>query len=154
PVEPPIGARIGEGSSDAYEQHLLSTLAGRTLAGLRVVLDCANGAACWIGPQVLRDAGADVIAIHAEPDGRNINADCGSTHPASLQRAVVEHGAALGLALDGDADRVLAVDETGALVDGDQLMTMSALDMHQRGVLPNDAIVVTVMSNLGLRRAL
>jgi phosphoglucosamine mutase len=151
---PTLGTHIVEDRSDAYEQHLLASLEGRGLSGVRVVLDCANGAASVIGPQVFRDAGADVIVLHAEPNGRNINDDCGSTHPASLQRAVVEHGAALGLALDGDADRVLAVDETGALVDGDQIMTMCALDMRARGVLRDNAVVVTVMSNLGLRRAL
>jgi len=118
------------------------------------VLDCANGAASAIGPKAFRDAGADVVVLHAEPNGRNINDGCGSTHPESLQRAVEEHSAALGLALDGDADRVLAVDERGALVDGDQIMTMCALDLHARGALRNDAIVVTVMTNLGLRRAL
>ncbi len=149
-----IGKLVVEDRSDAYEQHLLRTLEGRTLAGMRVVLDCANGAASAIGPQVFRDAGAEVIPMHAAPDGRNINAACGSTHPESLQQAVAEHGAVLGLALDGDADRVLAVDERGLLVDGDQLMTMTALDMHDRGVLRNDSIAVTVMSNLGLRRAL
>ncbi len=153
-VSPAIGKQVVEDRSDAYEQHLLAALEGRTLAGMRVVLDCANGAASAIGPQVFRDAGADVVAMHDAPDGRNINADCGSTHPESLQHAVLEHRAALGLALDGDADRVLAVDERGVLVDGDQLMTMTALDMRERGALRNNAIAVTVMSNLGLRRAL
>ena len=95
-----------------------------------------------------------VHVLHAAPDGRNINDECGSTHPEELRRAVVEHGAALGLALDGDGDRVLAVDERGELVDGDQIMAMTAIDLHARGVLRNDAIAVTVMSNLGLRRAL
>jgi phosphoglucosamine mutase len=102
----------------------------------------------------LSAAGAGVVVIHDEPDGRNINEACGSTHPESLQAAVVEHGAALGLALDGDGDRVLAVDETGTLVDGDQIMVMCALDLHDRNALRNDAIAVTVMTNLGLRRAL
>jgi phosphoglucosamine mutase len=147
--ESPDPARAG-----AYGTHLLSALEGRALGGIRVVLDCANGAASMIGPEVLRAAGADVIVIHAEPDGRNINDGCGSTHPESLQRAVVEHGAALGLALDGDADRVLAVDETGALVDGDQIMTMTALDARARGHLAGNALAVTVMSNLGLRHAM
>jgi len=141
-------------SADAYVAHLLSTLGGRRLDGLDVVLDCANGAGFDIGPRVLRAAGAHVRVLHAAPDGRNINDGCGSTHPELLRRTVVEHGAALGLALDGDGDRVIGVDERGELVDGDQLMTMTAIDMHARGVLRNGAIAVTVMSNLGLRRAM
>jgi len=139
---------------DAYLAHLLSALDGRSLAGLRVVIDCANGAAYEIGPRALRAAGAEVEVLHAAPDGRNINDACGSTDPSELQRAVVDRGARLGLALDGDADRVVAVDEQGDLVDGDQIMVMTALDWHERKMLRNDAIVVTVMSNLGLRRAL
>jgi phosphoglucosamine mutase len=141
-------------SAETYVAHLLSTLGGRRLDGLDVVLDCANGAGFDIGPRVLRAAGAHVRVLHAAPDGRNINDGCGSTHPALLRRTVVEQGAALGLALDGDGDRVIAVDERGELVDGDQLMTMTAIDMHARGALRNGAIAVTVMSNLGLRRAM
>ena len=137
-----------EDAADLYVQHLVSALDAPSLGGLRVVLDCANGAAYEVGPRALRAAGADVTVLHAEPNGRNINEGCGSTHPESLQRAVLEQGAALGLALDGDADRVLAVDQTGALVDGDQIMTMLALDRRV------DAVVVTVMTNLGLRHAL
>jgi phosphoglucosamine mutase len=139
---------------ETYLEHLLSALDGRSLRGLRVVIDCANGAAFEMGPRALRAAGADVEVLHAAPDGRNINDGCGSTDPSELQRAVVEHGADLGLALDGDADRVVAVDEQGELVDGDQIMVMTALDWHDRKMLRNDAIAVTVMSNLGLRRAL
>jgi phosphoglucosamine mutase len=141
-------------SADAYVAHLLSTLDGRNLDGLDIVLDCANGAGFEVGPRVLRDAGARVHVLHADPDGRNINDACGSTHPEALCRAVVDRGAALGLALDGDGDRVLAVDERGQLIDGDQIMTMTAIDMRERGALRNDAIAVTVMSNLGLRRAM
>jgi phosphoglucosamine mutase len=142
-------------SAAAYEAHLLSTLLpGDRLAGLEVVLDCANGAGFDVGPRVLQTAGARVHVLHATPDGRNINDDCGSTYPEALRRAVVERGAALGLALDGDGDRVLAVDERGDLVDGDQIMTMTAVDLHDRALLRNNAIAVTVMSNLGLRRAL
>ncbi len=137
-----------------YIGHLLAALDGRTLHGMRVVIDCANGAAFEVGPSAMRAAGADVTVLHAKPDGRNINASCGSTHPASLQRTVREHGAALGLALDGDADRVIAVDERGEIVDGDQIMTITALDLHERGKLRGDAVVATVMSNIGLRRAL
>jgi len=139
---------------DPYVRHLLSALAGRSLDTVHVVLDCANGAASEVGPRALRATGARVDVINASPDGRNINAACGSTSPQTLQRAVVERNADLGLALDGDADRVIAVDEHGALVDGDQIMVMAALDWHQRGMLRHNAIAVTVMSNLGLRRAL
>jgi phosphoglucosamine mutase len=141
-------------AADDYITHLLSTLEGRSLGGLDVVLDCANGACSEIGPRVLQAAGARVQVLHAAPNGRNINDGCGSTHPAELQAVVVRTGAHLGLALDGDGDRVLAVDEHGDLVDGDQIMAMCAVDMHARGELPNGAIAVTVMSNLGLRRAL
>ena len=141
-------------SADAYVSHLLPTLDGRRLDDLDVVLDCANGAGFDVGPRVLRAAGARVHVLHAAPDGRNINDNCGSTYPEELCRVVRERGAALGLALDGDGDRVLAVDERGTLIDGDQIMTMTAIDMHSRRELRNDAIAVTVMSNLGLRRAL
>ena len=119
------------------------------------MLDCANGAGFDVGPRVLRAAGAQVHVLHASPDGRNINDGCGSTHPETLRRTVSERGAALGLALDGDGDRVIAVDEHGELVDGDQIMTMTAIDMHDAGRrCATTAIAVTVMSNLGLRRAL
>jgi phosphoglucosamine mutase len=139
---------------DEYVEHLAGSIAGRTLAGLRIVVDCANGSASDAGPRALRALDADVTVMHAEPDGRNINADCGSTFPASLQAAVRDHDAALGLAFDGDADRVIAIDERGELVDGDQIMAALALDLDARGALRNRAIAVTVMSNLGLRRAL
>jgi phosphoglucosamine mutase len=139
---------------DAYVAHLLSALEGRWLDGLHVVLDCSHGAAYELGPKALRAAGATVEVLHAAPDGRNINEGCGSTDPEPLRRAVLAGGADLGLALDGDADRVVAVDEQGELVDGDQIMVMTALDWHERNRLRNDAIAVTVMSNLGLRRAL
>jgi phosphoglucosamine mutase len=154
PSLPAAVAIAATDETDAYVAHLLGALEGRTLDGCKIVIDCANGATHQAGPRVLRAAGADVVVIHDQPDGRNINEACGSTHPESLQAAVVEHGAALGLALDGDGDRVLAVDETGTLVDGDQIMVMCALDLHDRDALRNDAIAVTVMTNLGLRRAL
>ena len=137
-----------------YVHHLVGALDGRRLDGLRVVLDCANGSASKLGPLTLRELGADVVVLHAEPDGTNINEGCGSTHPDDLRAAVVAHGADAGLAFDGDADRVLAVDERGDLVDGDQIMVVAALDLHERGALRGDAIAVTVMSNLGLRNAL
>jgi phosphoglucosamine mutase len=137
-----------------YEAHILQSTDGRGLDGLHVVVDCANGAASDVGPRVLREMGAQVDVIHAEPDGTNINHGCGSTHSQSLQAAVVEAGADAGLALDGDADRVLAVDHTGALVDGDQLMALLAVDLRAQGRLHDDTLVVTVMSNLGLRLAM
>jgi phosphoglucosamine mutase len=140
--------------NDPYVEHLSGVIGGRRLDGLRVVLDCANGAASQLAPLVLRGVGAEVVVLHATPDGMNINEACGSTDPSDLQAAVVASGAAAGLAFDGDADRMLAVDEHGTIVDGDQIMVILALDMHERGVLRNDAVAVTVMSNLGLRNAL
>jgi phosphoglucosamine mutase len=124
------------------------------LDDLTVVLDAANGAASHVVAPALADLGAKVHAIFTTPDGRNINDGCGSTHPQALARAVVEHGADIGLALDGDADRLLAVDHAGRVVDGDHLMAMLAIDMHDRGRLAASTLVVTVMSNLGLLRAM
>jgi phosphoglucosamine mutase len=144
----------GLGGVPEYELDMIGALQGRSLAGLSVVLDCANGASSEIAPVLFENAGADVTVMNAAPNGRNINDNCGSTHPEALQRAVVAQGADLGLAFDGDADRVLAVDENGALVDGDQIMTMAALDLQARGTLTGNAIVVTVMSNLGLHHAM
>jgi phosphoglucosamine mutase len=155
----PAGTGVGVSSElktgvDEYATHLVSTLEGRRLDGLHVVIDCANGAAFRAAPRVLRELGARVEVLHAAPDGTNINSDCGSTHPAELQRTVVGLGADVGLAFDGDADRVIAVDEHGAIVDGDQLMLIAALDLKERDRLHGDAVVATVMSNLGLRRGL
>jgi phosphoglucosamine mutase len=121
---------------------------------MRVVLDCANGAASGVSPDAFRGAGADVHVIGAEPDGLNINDGCGSTHLEPLQRAVVELGADLGIAHDGDADRCLAVDATGREVDGDQIMAILALALKDAGRLVDDTLVATVMSNLGLKLAL
>ncbi len=139
---------------DSYINHLTAVLGGPTLGALRVVLDCANGAASELAPRVLRDLGADVSSLCDRPDGTNINASCGSTHPEALQEAVLEEGAAVGLAFDGDADRVLAVDEKGRLVDGDQMLALFAKDRHRQGTLPNDTVVVTVMTNLGFHLAM
>jgi phosphoglucosamine mutase len=119
-----------------------------------VVLDPAHGAASMVGPEILARAGADLQVLHAAPDGTNINDGCGSTYPEALRRAVVDTGADLGLALDGDADRVIAVDHRGELIDGDQLITVLALDLQARHVLRDDTVVVTVMANLGLHRAM
>ena len=153
------GADVG--AVDATPEHLLgwadsvvASLEGRTLAGLRLVVDCANGAASTIAPHVLTALGAELVVIHADPDGRNINAASGSTYPADLQRAVVDEGADAGIAFDGDADRVLAVDASGELVDGDQIIAICALDLHARGRLQDDTVVITVMSNLGFRLAM
>jgi phosphoglucosamine mutase len=158
PWERPTGADVGRVSTyDAavgdYAAHLVSTV-GRDLGGLRVVLDCAHGAAWQAGPLALREAGADVVAICAEPDGLNINDGCGSTHLGVLQRAVLEHGADAGFALDGDADRCLAVDAGGEVVDGDQLLAVLALAMRDAGTLKADTVVSTVMSNLGFQQAM
>jgi phosphoglucosamine mutase len=154
----PTGADIGRvtpysASVEEYADHLVATL-DQPPAGLRVVLDCANGAAADVGPRTLRTAGVAVVAINDQPNGVNINESCGSTHLGGLRAAVLDHGADAGFALDGDADRCLAVDHTGATVDGDQLMAMLALDLHDRGRLAHDTVVATVMSNLGFVQAM
>jgi len=140
---------------DWYCGQVVAALEGRTLEGIRVVVDCANGAATTTAAQILTAAGASVVQVlAAEPDGLNINAGCGSTDPSALAAAVVVHRADAGLALDGDADRVIAVDGEGAVVDGDRLLALFACDLKSRGRLAGDAVVVTVMSNLGFRRAM
>ncbi len=155
----PVGAEVGPvatdaDAADAYVEATVAALEGRDLAGMRVVLDCANGAAWQVGPAALRALGAEVSVIGDRPDGVNINAGCGSTQPEALAAAVVAGGADLGLALDGDADRLLAVDHLGGTVTGDHLLALFAADLRARGRLHGDAVVVTVMSNLGLRMAL
>ena len=157
PWQPPTGGDVGRVTPYAtpiqeYVAHLVATT--KPLSGLRVVLDCAHGAASVAGPLALAEAGATVIAINAEPDGLNINDGCGSTHLGPLQAAVLEHGADAGFALDGDADRCLAVDADGRVVDGDQIMAILALGLRDAGRLADDTLVVTVMSNLGLLRAM
>jgi phosphoglucosamine mutase len=142
---------------ERYLDHLLATLPAQPqppLAGLRVVADCAHGAAYQIAPRALRRAGAEVIAIGAEPDGLNINEGCGSTALSALCAAVVEHGADAGIAYDGDADRCLAVDADGQPLDGDQILTILATGMKEAGRLAGDAVVVTVMSNQGFHLAM
>jgi phosphoglucosamine mutase len=124
------------------------------LDGLKIVVDCANGAAYQVAPEALWELGAEVIAIGTKPNGTNINDGCGSTSPAALQETVVAAGAHIGIALDGDADRLIVVDEHGRLVDGDQLMALIALSHARRGTLKGGAVVATVMSNLGLERKL
>lgn len=136
---------------DRYVTHLLATIPGhRRLNGLKVVLDCAHGAASGVSPDAFLALGAKVKVIGAEPDGTNINQGVGSTHPEKLQEAVLEWGADLGIAHDGDADRCMAVDERGQLVDGDQIMSILALAMKESGSLKDDTLVATVMSSLGL----
>ncbi len=140
--------------SPAYRQHVLEALQGRDLHDLRIVVDAANGAASAIAARVFRMAGADVVSIHDQPDGRNINDGCGATDTASLAATVIAERADLGLALDGDADRLMAVDDEGRLVDGDHLIAICALDLRDRGELRDDTVVVTVMANLGFRLAM
>ena len=154
----PIGGNVGRISrfadaEDRYVLHLLGTLPHR-LDGIHVVLDCAHGAAAGVSPQVFTDAGATLTVIGADPDGNNINDGVGSTHLDNLARAVLEAGADVGIAHDGDADRCLAVDRDGNIVDGDQIMAILAVSMAERGVLKDRTLVATVMSNLGLRKAM
>ena len=139
---------------EAYVDHVVAFLEGLRLDGLKIVLDAANGAAHRVGPDVLRAAGAEVIVIAASPDGRNINDACGATAPALVAAAVVEHGADVGIALDGDADRLIAVDHVGKVVDGDHIIAIVANDLRARGELRHDTVVVTVMTNLGFRLAM
>jgi len=136
-----------------YAAHLVRTI-DHPLAGIRVVLDCAEGAAHEAGPQALVDAGAEVTAIHAQPDGLNINENCGSTHLDRLRRAVLQDEAHVGFALDGDADRCLAVDHEGNVVDGDQILAVLAHAFLEQGRLAKDTVVATVMSNLGFVQAM
>ncbi len=124
------------------------------VSGLRVVIDCANGAVSPLAPSIIESLGVQVEVLHASPDGRNINDACGSTYPQDLQKSVVQSGAQVGLAFDGDADRLLAVDENGTIVDGDHLLALFADDLRERGALRGDSVVVTVMTNLGFRLAM
>jgi phosphoglucosamine mutase len=158
PGQRPVGAAIGRvvdaaDALDRYLRHAAKALTTR-LDELTVVVDCAHGAASAAAPRAYRAAGANVIAINAEPNGLNINDGCGSTHMGTLQQAVVTHGADLGLAHDGDADRCLAVDGDGEIVDGDAIMVILALAMREAGELASNTLVATVMSNLGLHLAM
>ncbi len=155
----PTGPGVGEvwydddGAEKSYINHLVNAC-GTSLRGLRITVDCANGGAYALAPEALRRAGADVVVINASPDGRNINDNCGSTHPEQLQQMTLASGSDFGVAYDGDADRCLAVDATGKLVDGDKIMGALALDMQAQGKLANNTLVATVMSNLGLKLAM
>jgi phosphoglucosamine mutase len=154
----PTGSGVGRvrdvtDGADRYLVHLLGS-EPTPLHGLRLVVDCANGAASAVAPRLYTAAGAEVVAISAEPDGLNINEGCGSTHLDKLVRAVLETGADLGIAHDGDADRCLAVDAGGTIVDGDQILAIAALRLRAAGALAQDTVVATVMSNLGFHHAM
>ncbi len=154
----PVGSEIGSvreiaDAGDRYVRFATGTI-NCSLDGLKIVIDCANGAASVLSPRVFRELGAEVIAVFSEPDGININKNCGSTHPEVIARKVAEYGADFGLAHDGDADRVIAVDEEGNIVDGDHIMVICGTHLKRKGKLPHDTVVVTVMSNLGLRLGL
>lgn len=156
PPRRPTGRGVGElradpGALATYADHLRATLEGRRLDGLTVVLDCANGAASTVAPEVFRSLGASVTTLCTEPDGTNINEGCGSTQPGRLAEAVVRAAADLGLAFDGDADRLVAVDHTGTVTDGDLLLALFALDLAERRQLVANTVAVTVMTNLGFR---
>jgi len=155
----PSGAGVGRLTHDAaladlYAGHLEDTLDGVSLAGLRIVLDSANGANHALAPRVVTDLGADVIALHCDPDGININAGCGSLHPEEMMRKTVSEGADIGLAFDGDADRVILSDEKGRKVDGDRVMLVVGRHLASQGKLANNTVVGTIMSNMGLEVAL
>ena len=151
----PTGASVGDVNAnhawarESYLEHLIKAI-GTDLRGMKIAIDCANGAAYEFAPAVFRELGADITVINASPDGRNINLNAGSTHPEGLQAAVVESGCDFGVAYDGDADRCLAVDHEGHLIDGDKIMGALAVNARSRGALAKDTLVVTVMSNLGL----
>ena len=154
----PTGRGVGraindETATERYLEHLLASVTTK-LDGLTVVVDCANGASSRVAPEALRRAGAKVIAISNQPDGWNINDDCGSTHLENLRAKVLETGADIGIAHDGDADRALAIDDMGNDIDGDQILAILALGMKSRGVLKSNTVVGTVMSNLGFMKAM
>ncbi|GGJ00744.1 phosphoglucosamine mutase [Alicyclobacillus cellulosilyticus] len=153
PVGPAVGRLYEEPAVVAYERFLLGSVRHR-FDGLHIVLDCANGSASHIAPELFRKLGARVTVLNNQPDGVNINVGCGSTHPHVVQRAVLAEGADLGLAFDGDADRVIAVDATGQVVDGDFIMAICGRALYERGELANNTIVATVMSNLGFIKAM
>lgn len=149
-VAPPVDARYRA----EYEQFLRSAVPGLELSGLRVVLDCANGAASAIAPELFAHLGGTIHITHAAPDGRNINANCGALHPAVVAAETMSLGADLGVTFDGDADRAMLADANGKVVNGDAVMLLAARDLHQRGLLNNSTVVATTMSNMGLEAAL
>lgn len=141
-------------AEDRYVKHALDALEGRHLGGIKVVVDCGFGASFSTSPRALREAGAEVIAVNDEPEGNRINVSSGSTHPEVVARAVLEHSADAGIAHDGDADRVIAVDEKGNIVDGDPMLAALAIELKEQGRLPGERVVATVMANLGFRQAM
>jgi len=156
----PMGSQIGKAyrvndAGGRYIEFIKATFPkGKTLDGMKIVVDCANGSSYRITPWVLRELGANVIAINDKPDGLNINAGCGSEHPQAMQRAVLEHKADIGIAHDGDGDRTILCDENGEIVDGDKIMGICAVEMKAEGILMGNTVVATVMSNIGLERFL
>jgi phosphoglucosamine mutase len=153
PIAEDIGRVVDDSKSyQHYLNHLKSTI-DIDLCGIHIVVDGANGAAYQLAPQLLRELGADVTTIHSTPDGKNINVDCGSTHPQSLQQEVIAKGAHIGLAFDGDADRLIAVDENGQLLDGDKILFICGQYLKDHDQLKQDTIVTTVMSNIGFFKA-
>lgn len=155
----PTGAQVGRltrttAPVEAYARHLKETLGERRLDGLRLVVDCANGSASYLAAPLLTELGAQVIALSAEPDGININENCGSLHPEAMAARVIAENADAGLAFDGDADRVILADEKGRIFDGDRILCMMGIHRKRGGSLPGDVVVGTVMSNLGLEQAL
>ena len=155
----PSGAGVGRLTHDPhlrdlYAEHLEETMEGVTLDGVKIVLDAANGANFELGPRVVTDLGAEIIALHCQPDGVNINADCGSLHPEEMMRRTAEEGAGIGIAFDGDADRVIFSDEKGRKVDGDRVMLLVGRHLAGQGKLTNNTVVGPIMSNMGLEVAL
>lgn len=150
----PGTARNLPAAEDAYVTHVLQALDGRSLDGIRVVIDCGNGAAFRVAPRAVREAGAEVVVLNDRSDGAKINVECGSTHPEVVAKAVLEHSADVGLAHDGDADRVVAVDEGGDIVDGDEMLAALAIELKELDRLAGDLVVTTVMTNLGFRKAM
>lgn len=154
PVSEMIGkAQRIEDARGRYVEFAKSTVANQNLEGLKIVLDCANGAAYLIGPWIFRELGAEVTKTHVAPDGCNINLECGALHPRTVGRTVWVEGADVGIAFDGDADRVMFTDSRGQVVDGDRILAICAIEFKRRGILANDTLVVTSMSNLGLHEA-
>lgn len=155
----PVGSRVGTvtpliDASERYSRLAKASVPGMSLHGMKIAVDCANGASFCTTPAVLRELGADLSLFHAEPDGMNINKACGSTHPEEIARLVKKTGALIGISHDGDADRLVLADETGAIVDGDEILALTALDALQRGTLRGSTLVATVMSNFGLDECL
>jgi phosphoglucosamine mutase len=153
------GTKIGKAfriddAKGRYIEFAKASIKSLSLKGLKIVLDCANGAAYHIAPEIFSELGAEVVTLNNQPDGLNINLDCGATHPEVIQKAVVKEKADLGIALDGDADRVIVCDEKGQLVDGDHIVAICALHLKEKGKLKNDGVTVTVMSNAGFNEAM